>query len=367
MKKKLLLCDLVIAKDLCNASCRYCLTNYDQFSDNQKALLRRQYQYQDGVALYWRLNTLLDTLEDNLEIAALKISGGEILMVPNIIQLLEERASRYYQVQMMTNGILLNAQSIRRLSKIPNLFLQVSIDSDNLKGNYYRIQQPKKQSRLLENVDAVITAGIPLEINSVLTDLSLPYFPDFLDYLLRYRDRPLTVFPFPVRGDEVARYFPREDQIPVLTQILERYDQYQFILPPRPYMDNLITFLQEKKRQRLCTVPFHSAQFFDNGQFTPCPYWWTVDFGNIIDEGAEPIKQYRTNPIYRSLLARKPCLKPCQHCYVHAEVLNLYFEDRLSSSALMTIPFYRSSQMIQFVNNIKEEYHSVAKGNLRNG
>lgn len=366
MRKKMLLCDLVIAEDICNASCMYCLTNYDQFHDHKKQMLRREYRYEKGTELYRRVNKLLDTLEDNLEVAALKISGGEILMVENIIQLLEERSAHYLQLQLMTNGIMLNPQIIERLHRIPNLFMQISCDSNTLEGNYYRNQNQEIQSRLLRNIDATIKAGIPLEINTVLTDRSLPSFRKFLEYLLRYKDWQLKVFPFPVRGDARASCFPREDQIDALKQVLYDYDRYRMLLPPRLYIENLIAFLQHGTRQHPCTIPYHTAQLFDDGLITPCPFWWSTSLGNIDKQGVAAIEQYRTNPIYRLLLSKNIKFKPCQHCYVRSEVMNLYFEDKLSDSELKTVPFYRSDKMIDFINYIKLEYQLRTKDNSGN-
>ncbi|EPR10585.1 radical SAM protein [Ruminiclostridium papyrosolvens] len=355
MKKKLLLCDMVIAKNLCNASCEYCLTNYDNYDPGQ-ACLRNEYKYEKGTNLYQRLNYIIDTLQQKLDIGALKISGGEILLVKNIISLLEERSSQFINVQLMTNGILLNDESISRLKAIPNFYLQISFDSSDFEGNFYRNKNRNMHDRLLKNIDKVLKSGIPLEINCVVTDRSIAHLSNFLDYLKQYEGYPLKVFPFPVRGDEVEKYFPKEEQISEIDKIIDNYHNYESIIPPVQYWEGLKLFLQNKRRQRICMIPYHTFQFFDDGKFTPCPYWWTVELGNLFRDSEAVIDNFQTAPVYRMLLASKPKLGSCDHCYIRSEVLNLYFEGVLSKSDIKTIPFYGKPEMLEFLEKVKADY-----------
>lgn len=355
-KKKLLLCDLVIAKNICNAECEYCLTRYDHFTSEDRNVLKNKYAYQKGNPLHTHLNDIVCTLLDHFEVAALKISGGEILLIPGIIQFLREQSSEFINVQMMTNGTLLNEARINALSSIPNFHLQISIDSHDLRGNIYRNKSKAVQNRLLQNIDMVIGMGIPLEINCVLTDKSLAYLEDFLNYLLQYQGSKLVVFPFPVRGNEIERFFPKDEQLCFLERIMNNYDRYKAILPPYQYMQGLYQFIRNHERTQVCSVPYHSFQIFDDGQCTPCPYWWTVDLGNVLSHKVNALDKIQTDPIYRLLLSRKHKLQDCKHCYVRAEILNMYFDNTISMETLKKISFYSDERMTNFLECIKSSY-----------
>lgn len=355
MKKKLLLCDLVIGENICNQKCDYCLTKYDNYNDKDK-FLNENYRYAEGTDLHNRLNVLLDNLLEEFEVAALKIIGGEIFMVQNIIALLEERSHQFVNVQLMSNGIAITEEKIERLKKIKNFHMQISVDSSNFEGNFYRNKNEKVHERLLHNIDSVIKAGIPLEINCVLTDRSIEYLEEYLRYLGQYEGAKLKVYAFPVRGNESEVYFPRKEQFEIIQRIIDNYDSYGSIMPPVQYYENLLAFLKEGKRQRECSIPFHSFQAFENGEVTPCPYWWTTNIGNLITDAEKVKEASEKNPIYRMIYGGTPRLAPCKKCYIRSEVQNLYFEGALTLEELATIPFYQDEKIKEYLIDLKEDY-----------
>lgn len=357
MKKKLLLCDLVIGENICNQKCDYCLTKYDNYNEKDK-FVQEKYRYEEGTDLHTRLNQTIDNLLNQFDVAALKIIGGEIFMVQNIISLLEERSHQFVNVQLMTNGILINEEKIQRLKNIKNFHLQISVDSSNFEGNFYRNKNKVIHDRLLQNIDSVVKAGIPLEINCVLTDRSIEYLEEYLMYLKQYEGRPLKVYAFPVRGDETEVYFPREDQYSIIQRIIDNYDSYGSIMPPVQYYENLLEFLKQGGRQRECSIPFHSFQAFENGEVTPCPYWWTMNIGNLIEKQDEIVDAVNHSPIYRMIFGGKPRLAPCKKCYIRSEVLNLYFEDVLGLEDISSLPFYKDERMQEYLIALKDEYRS---------
>lgn len=361
MKRKLLLCDLVIGEHLCNQSCDYCLTRYDLYNEKDTAV-KEKYRYEEGANLHFRLNRIIDNLLNQFDVAALKIIGGEIFMIPNIIALLEERSHQFVNVQLMTNGILLNEERISRLSKIENFHLQISVDSSNFNGNYYRNKNKVIHEKLLRNIDMAVKAGIPLEINCVLTDKSIEYLEEYLLYLKQYAGYLLKIYPFPVRGDETEKFLPRADQFEIIQKIIDKYDTFGSIMPPIQYFENLYTFIKEGRRQRECSIPFHTFQAFENGEVTPCPYWWTTNIGNLIEKQDEIVAAVNKNPVYRMIFNGVPRLSSCKKCYIRSEVLNLFFENKLSLKDIATIPFYSDERMQNYLISLKKDYEEKYKG-----
>ena len=357
MKKKLLLCDLVIGENICNQKCEYCLTKYDNYNEKDK-FIQEKYCYEAGTNLHFRLNQLIDNLLNQFDVAALKIIGGEIFMVQNIISLLEERSHQFVNVQLMTNGILLNEERIERLKNIKNFHLQISVDSSNFEGNSYRNKNKLNHDKLLKNIDSAVKAEIPLEINCVLTDKSLEHLEEYLKYLSQYEGHQLKIYPFPVRGNETETFFPKEEQCDIIHRILVQYDSYGSIMPPIQYFENLLEFLQNRSRQKECSIPFHSFQAFEDGEVTPCPYWWTANIGNLIEKQEEIVNVVNCSPIYRMIFGAKPRLAPCKKCYTRSEVLNLYFEGVIGLEEIGTIPFYSDMRMQEYLIALKKEYLS---------
>ncbi len=353
--KKILLCDLVILKDICNSKCEYCLTSFDEYSQNSNCKLRNQ-TYEKGTALYNRINSIIDNVVESFEVAALKISGGEILLTKNIIQLLEERSKQFINVQLMTNGILLNHETINRMKKINNFHLQISLDSSNFDGNLYRNKNEVIHQKILKNIDDVINNNIPLEINCVLTNLSINYFIDFLNYLKRYSGKNVRIFPFPVRGNNIERFLPTAEQSIIIQRVIDNYSYYKDLLPPLKYLIELYAFLKNRSRSINCSIPFHTFQVFDYGECTPCPFWWTVNMGNVYEDKNVLVRNFRNMPAYRLLLSNVPKLEICKNCFVRNDILNLYMLDEITIDELSTIPFYNNEKIRSFVEEIKNNY-----------
>ncbi len=107
-RKKILFNDFVVAEDKCNMRCEYCLTQTSKINKNGNKLCGADVfsdcSYYEGTAFCKRLDAIQEKILEQLDVAILKISGGEILLLPGIQSYILKQAKRYKGVQVLTNG-----------------------------------------------------------------------------------------------------------------------------------------------------------------------------------------------------------------------------------------------------------------------
>src|SRR5512145_191604 len=204
----LVIADFVVNVGVCNFSCRYCLVSeapeWAAFTPDSDHAHRDSTV---GLPDAERLDLVMKRFSTAFDAVGIRISGGEIFQNKDVMHLLETASGMFEVVQIVTNGSLLTDERIAQLRDFRNCHLHVSLDGHTLQLNRHRVRSPLLQRKLLDTVDAIVAAGIPLEIGAVLTDANTAEFSSFLDYLMRYEGR-LAVYPFPVRGDVSEEFAP---------------------------------------------------------------------------------------------------------------------------------------------------------------
>jgi radical SAM protein with 4Fe4S-binding SPASM domain len=113
--------------------------------------------------------------------AKVMISGGEPLIRPDIIEIIEGVSQNNLEVKLVTNATLFTEDIISKLSKIDKFSVQVSIDSI--------IPEVNAKSRGKGNLEKALTAvhrlkdaGIDVEISSTITRLNNKSIRQFREY-----------------------------------------------------------------------------------------------------------------------------------------------------------------------------------------
>jgi len=353
----LLVNDFVIREDICNSRCAYCLIGDSLLKEDRSVKrvngivrfnpkkIREPLLYEAGTPLKNRIDNVLDVTEKYVDASILKISGGEVFLIKNIVGLLEDRCTRYPNAQVLTNGTLLNCEIVKRLADIPNINVQFTLDGHAFEMNSYRVRYQQLQDKLLNNLHLLIEHKIPVEINCVLTDRNTGNLDKFAEYLLRYEGK-LILLPYPVRGTAKSRYFPLAKQLRGIEKIITNYGGYQGILPPSIYLSSLLEFLVTRRRVLRCSLPLCMFQLFDDGIITPCVNMWTVNLGNILDDVPEPIfHKIGKEKIYDLMLKDKPSTPFCKQCFTPWDIINLYFQDKISLDSVCKMPLYNKEEI----------------------
>lgn len=110
------------------------------------------------------------------------ISGGEPLLRPDAVQIIEEITARYHlEVKLVTNGTRFTQDIIARLSKLDKFSIQVSIDSIIPEENE-RTRGKGSLDKSLAAVRQLKAAGINFEISATLTRLNIKSVRQFREY-----------------------------------------------------------------------------------------------------------------------------------------------------------------------------------------
>ncbi|GII84203.1 hypothetical protein Ssi03_21930 [Sphaerisporangium siamense] len=360
MPKALLGNDLVINEDSCNLSCTYCLTGQSNLKEGHQLKLIFQPptrdSYTPGGPLADRIETVSDRLRDHFKLPLLKVTGGEIFLVRNIMDFLEREAPKYEVLVVQTNAVLVNDEHLARLTAIPNVVLQISLDSHLATGNSYRVPKDSLHDRIVAGIAHIIESGIPVEIYAVLNDRSVSEMTDFAGWLMSFANRP-TYFPFPVRGPSAEEFKVRPDQVRHIEEFAERYDEFAPILPPRAYFDRLLRFYHEGRRNFRCHLPRLVVSTFSDGVVTPCPNIWFSDMGNTLgEEWEKSLNKVGETGLYKALLAPRPRLEACHGCFTPWDTLSMYFEDEITLDELCAAPTYSPPRIRELLAEMKREY-----------
>lgn len=363
-KCKLLFNDYVCFFDKCNFRCDYCLNKLkpneteiwkqtDQSVEEKHLFMRgRQLSYDSETKKM--MDKTVDRFSEIIDTPILRISGGEILAIKDIEKFIEKYHEKYAVVQIVTNGFFLVPALIERFRKLNNIHIHLSLDGHTLEMNKKRVKSQEIQDRLLDNLEACVDSGLNIEIGSVLTNQNTKEFSTYLDYLMKYKNK-ITVLPSPVRGNDFVQYFPSKEDVLGFHRVLDNYDKYSSILPPKVYIRELIEFLERKKRGTACHIPRVAIQSVENGSITPCPNGWTLQLGNVNAENYEEITyKIGSESIYDILLQKRPRLNYCKECFTAYDIVNLYFNDQITIEELSQYPLYADSRVYNRLIEIKE-------------
>jgi MoaA/NifB/PqqE/SkfB family radical SAM enzyme len=365
-KIPLLVNDFVIREDICNSRCAYCLIGDSLLKEDRSVertdgivqfdlkKIKEPLVYQFGAPLKIRIDKVLNIMEEYIDASILKISGGEVFLIKNIIGLLEDRYTHYSNIQVLTNGTLLTQERIERLSNIPNINVQFTIDGHTLEMNSYRVKTQILQNKLMENLELLIKYEIPVEINCVLTDKNTENLDKFAEYLLRYEGK-LILLPYPVRGTAKSRYFPLPMQLKGIERLIKNYTLYEGILPPLIYLLSLLEYLKTKRRTLKCSLPLCMFQLFDDGVITPCVNMWTVILGNILNEESKSLfDKIGKEKIYNLMLMDAPSTPFCKQCFTPWDIINLYLQNKISIEDLCRISLYARKEIKRKLEKLKQ-------------
>lgn len=350
-KYELLINDYVINPELCNFKCNYCLSNHSpvwisDFDGSQKKL--SQYLLGEQVE-----KTLMH-FDEVFDYPILRISGGEILIYSDFLDFLDQCSKKYEAVQVLTNGYFLSAEIVDHMNALGNIYVHISLDGHLYEMNSYRVKSLKQHQRLMSNLEYALESNLKIEIGSVLTDRNTANYVSFLDYLNGF-DNKVVVYPFPVRGETLEQFVADEKSAACFSEILEKYEDYLEILPPRSFMNHVVSNILGNDRVFSCHLPKTTIQTFNSGDVTPCLNLWMNKVGNIHTDSKMTIhNEIQNQNIYKIFNQNRPRLKYCKHCITSLDVISLYLSDKISLEEINKIPLYSGEQTQNRMNRFKK-------------
>ncbi|HEX2020683.1 MAG TPA: radical SAM protein [Aurantimonas sp.] len=340
--KRFLYHDLIVAGNFCNLKCSYCTSVADagDFGEATSASSRRR-----GAAIAVdEVVAMVDGLRQHVDAPMIKLSGGELFLLANAAELIEALAVRYAHVQVLTNGTELTPPLVERLSRLPNVGFNLSLDGHDDAMNALRWRSPRLGERVMAALHDIAAVGRPLEITMVVSDVNAPRLFDYLTFLAALPCR-IVLVPIPVRGIHSASLFAREAREAFAESLRRLPAGFDTVLGPLAYYRRLATFLDEANgiRRHRCHLTTAAVQLFDTGAITPCPVGWTSEIANIRHDGIEAAASRIGRHKLYELMAREPPRVPvCRTCFSQADMINLYVEGEVSLAEIALMPLFGS-------------------------
>ncbi len=323
--------------EYCNLACGYCRDKpiiADKTSLNEHFIL---------------INTGLKRTLEHLNPAVIKISGyGEITLYDRFPELFNLAANTNWQI--ITNGTLLNGPTLSGLAEYDGLSICYSLDGHTLALNGARGYSEKLLDKVLTNIDYSIKFDMPVEINSVLTKHNIEGFPDFLEYMSQYHYGNVMIFPFAVRpfpGKDNQDLSPTDEQIEEFGNSMnENIKRFANHLPPKAYLEELVTFLQTGQRRTACNVPLVNVGVDPEGDIKLCPCGPDENLGNIYKDSVSKLREFP--------FRKKGVWKECIDCFNHYEVISQYLNGWISLDEITKVPSLNNQKAKKFLSRFKK-------------
>ena len=177
-----------VTGDKCNLNCVYCYAESSPWRSTTDDLSTTE------------AIEMIDQISD-LGVQTIVFTGGEALLRKDILELMEHAKSLGLQVNLITNGLLLNKHKVNRLRKICSL---ITISMDSLEKDEHEANRGKNTwLRVMNSIDLVLEAGISLRINQTIGKNNANAFDEMRKFA-EARGITLNVVPITTigRGDE---------------------------------------------------------------------------------------------------------------------------------------------------------------------
>lgn len=348
--------DMVLREDNCNLSCEYCLTGQSNFKKRHSLKLifepPKKESYNVESTLGRRMDQVVSAVEAEMKLPVIKVTGGEIFLINGIMDFLRGLSTRYASLVVQTNGVLVGLEAAREMRSWGNVCLQISLDAVSFEGNSYRSENRRQHELVLGRIFELLDVGIPTEIYLVLNDRSIPWLEDTLRSLMKWSET-LVVCPFPVRGPDKEKFYPKPEQVGLVRSIVDRHGEFAAIVPPIAYWRRLLRFLEEGERSFRCHLPRFAFTTFDDGVVTPCPNIWFSTLGNVIQGNAkEVMATLGATAFYQILLAEKPRIDACKGCFTPWDMLSMFIDGEVTIDELCATPMYRAAECRSVIERI---------------
>jgi len=156
----------------CNMGCVYCVTDEDELREHnggggQQALSPHQVSSRQQALSSADLLTIIDRLQGQLGLDTVRLTGGEPLLYPGLVELIGGiRSIGIPRIKLTTNGFLLE-RNAGRMKAAGLESVNVSLDAID-EEVFRRMSRRHSVQRIVRGIDAALDAGLDVKINTVV-------------------------------------------------------------------------------------------------------------------------------------------------------------------------------------------------------
>lgn len=145
----------------CNFRCVHCLYNDTEYSNKDDLTTEQVFR-------------LCDELINDFKIFKIILTGGEIFMHPNLIDVVKQFKENNVAVQLMTNAGLMNDEHIEILSGIFNPYtdlIQISLDGATSE-TFKKIRRTELFDKIVSNIKKLVNNGLKVRVACTINSIN---------------------------------------------------------------------------------------------------------------------------------------------------------------------------------------------------
>jgi AdoMet-dependent heme synthase len=245
----------------CTHKCTYCYNVWLEKED-----------YPRGHMPFSKIKELFDDLLDQIHLSGIALAGGEPLLHPEIIDIVDYFSKKNIPVGVATNGVLLNPKMIDKLSEKGANYFEVSIDTLR-DEEYVDLTGNKKLANIKENILYLKKKNIKTTIASIISKQNLNEIEEVID----------LAFGFGINTVALNRFVPGGDGLKNLESLAITHAELEKVLQAADVK------AKQLKVSVNATIPVEPCEIdhqqFEKINFGTCvcgKHKWVVDpFGNL--------------------------------------------------------------------------------------
>jgi len=296
----------------CNLRCRHCHASAGKRQEEE-------------------LNTeegkkLLEEIASVPEFRMLVLTGGEPLVRPDIIELVQYASALGLKVAIATNGTLIDTQMARKLKRAGVCDLAIGLDAATPDLHDFIRNTPGSYERTLQGIRACREAGMCLQINVTVMKYNYPEIPRILDLADELEAQIVLLYQVVPqgRGGGNGLELTKEEYADLMALVSEKQAGAVPIIEPTcspQYWAYLLNKRQARRWElglaqkvfRGCAAGWGLCYIKPNGEVWPCPFV-PKSGGNV---RSVPLSQiWREGEPFRKLREREKNLRgSCATCH----------------------------------------------------
>jgi radical SAM protein with 4Fe4S-binding SPASM domain len=157
----------------CNLRCRHCYQQGGGAEEMTKAEIFRVIDAAVRMVRDW---------EEAYELKfspSFNVTGGEPFLRPDFWEILAQMGETPFEVYILSNGTLITSEMARKVASLGVKGVQVSLEGPEKVHEEIRGQGSFEAA--VEGINNLLDAGVPVSLNTTLSRLNAPFFPELVD------------------------------------------------------------------------------------------------------------------------------------------------------------------------------------------